>query len=69
MPRGSGRLELTWRPYRRRSDALAKGNAFLAEGQKGLARDCFVKGVDVTPEMAYQFIKVCFPVLPDRNIY
>lgn len=67
MPRGSGRLELTWRPYRRRSDALAKGNAFLAEGQKGLARDCFVKGVDVTPEMAYQLIKVCFPVLPDSQ--
>ena len=43
---------------RKRTDALAKGNAFLAEGQKGLARDCFVKGVDVTPEMAYQLIKV-----------
>ncbi|KAK4704526.1 exonuclease 1, partial [Phenoliferia sp. Uapishka_3] len=42
---------------KKRSDALKKGNAFLAEGQKGLARDCFVKGVDVTPEMAYQLIK------------
>jgi hypothetical protein len=43
---------------RRRSEALAKGNAFLAEGKTTQARDCFVKAVDVTPEMAYQFIKV-----------
>ncbi|KAL8278126.1 hypothetical protein RQP46_009450 [Phenoliferia psychrophenolica] len=42
---------------RKRTDALAKGTAFLAEGKKGLARDCFVKAVDVTPEMAYQLIK------------
>jgi exonuclease-1 len=43
---------------RRRKDALSKGNALLAEGKKSQARDCFVKGVDVTPEMAYQLIKV-----------
>ncbi|ORY92746.1 PIN domain-like protein [Leucosporidium creatinivorum] len=42
---------------RRRNDALAKGNAFLAEGKGSQARDCFVKAVDVTPEMAYQLIK------------
>lgn len=43
---------------RRRNDALAKGNAFLAEGKGGQAREAFVKAVDVTPEMAFQLIKV-----------
>ncbi|BGP24345.1 hypothetical protein JCM10295v2_003255 [Rhodotorula toruloides] len=42
---------------KRRSDALAKGNAFLAEGKAGQARECFVKAVDITPAMAYQLIK------------
>ncbi|KAL8276082.1 hypothetical protein RQP46_011514 [Phenoliferia psychrophenolica] len=41
----------------KRTDALAKGAVFLAEGKKGLARDCFVKAADVTPEIAYQLIK------------
>lgn len=44
--------------YRRRSDALAKGNAFRAEGKGAQARECYVKAVDVTPAMAYQLIKV-----------
>jgi hypothetical protein len=43
---------------RRRNDAKAKGNQLLAEGKKTQARDAFVKAVDVTPEMAYQLIKV-----------
>lgn len=43
---------------RRRTEALAKGVALLAEGQESRARDYFVKAVDVTPEMAYQLIKV-----------
>ncbi|GAA5959865.1 hypothetical protein JCM3765_000626 [Sporobolomyces pararoseus] len=42
---------------RRRNEALAKGNALLAEGKANQARDFFVKAVDVTPAMAYQFIK------------
>ncbi|BGO91324.1 hypothetical protein NBRC10512_007063 [Rhodotorula toruloides] len=42
---------------KRRSDALVKGNAFLAEGKAGQARECFVKAVDVTPAMAFQLIK------------
>ncbi|GAA5915634.1 uncharacterized protein JCM6883_000698 [Sporobolomyces salmoneus] len=42
---------------RRRNEALAKGNAFLAEGKSNQARECFVKAVDVTPAMAYQLIK------------
>ncbi|GAA5924300.1 hypothetical protein JCM1841_001355 [Sporobolomyces salmonicolor] len=42
---------------KRRSDALAKGNVFLAEGKTSQARECFVKAVDVTPAMAYQLIK------------
>ncbi|GAA5970771.1 hypothetical protein JCM11641_004449 [Rhodosporidiobolus odoratus] len=42
---------------RKRTDALAKGRAFLAEGKASQARECFVKAVDVTPAMAYQLIK------------
>ncbi|GAA6027562.1 hypothetical protein JCM8097_007924 [Rhodosporidiobolus ruineniae] len=42
---------------RRRTEALAKGRAFLAEGKASQARECFVKAVDVTPAMAYQLIK------------
>ncbi|BGP39686.1 hypothetical protein JCM10450v2_003655 [Rhodotorula kratochvilovae] len=41
----------------KRSDALARGRAFLAEGKGAQARDCFVKAVDVTPAMAFQLIK------------
>ncbi|GJN89084.1 hypothetical protein Rhopal_002058-T1 [Rhodotorula paludigena] len=41
----------------KRQNARAKGNAFLAEGKEGQARECFVKAVDVTPAMAYQLIK------------
>lgn len=43
---------------RRRNDALQKGNESLAGDNKSLARDAYVKAVDVTPEMAYQLIKV-----------
>ncbi|GAA5993374.1 hypothetical protein JCM5350_002154 [Sporobolomyces pararoseus] len=42
---------------KRRNEALAKGNALLAEGKTNQARDFFVKAVDVTPAMAYQLIK------------
>ncbi|KAI5477622.1 exonuclease 1 [Pseudohyphozyma bogoriensis] len=42
---------------RRRSDARARGNALMAEGKRTQARECFVKAVDVTPEMAFQLIK------------
>lgn len=43
---------------RRRTEALAKGNALKAEGKTSLAREAFLKAVDVTPEMAFQLIKV-----------
>jgi exonuclease-1 len=43
---------------KRRNEALAKGNKYLIEGKQTLARESFVKAVDVTPEMAYQLIKV-----------
>jgi len=42
----------------KREEYLAKGNAFMAQGKSSLARECFVKCVDVTPQMAFQFIKV-----------
>lgn len=52
------------RVRRRRNEALAKGNALLAEGKANQARDFFVKAVDVTPAMAYQLIKVSLDDLP-----
>ncbi|GAA5928369.1 uncharacterized protein JCM15063_003860 [Sporobolomyces koalae] len=42
---------------KKRTEALARGNALLAEGKATQARDAFVKAVDVTPAMAYQLIK------------
>ncbi|KAK4056857.1 hypothetical protein OIO90_002107 [Microbotryomycetes sp. JL221] len=42
---------------RRRAEALARATSLVAEGKADLARDSFVKAVDVTPEMAYQLIK------------
>ncbi|KAH8926235.1 PIN domain-like protein, partial [Atractiella rhizophila] len=51
---------------RRRKEALAAGKKALQEGKKSLARDYFIKAVDVTPAMAFQLIKVtkCLPT-PD----
>ena len=42
----------------RRDEALAKAQALSREGQHALAREHFVKAVDITPQMAYQLIKV-----------
>jgi len=42
----------------RRADALAKAKGLMAEGKAAQAREHFVKACDVTPEMAYQLIKV-----------
>lgn len=42
----------------RREKALAKASTLMREGQHALAREFFVKAVDITPQMAYQLIKV-----------
>lgn len=41
-----------------RAQNLARGQALAARGQKAAARDCFCKCVDITPQMAFQLIKV-----------
>ncbi|KAG5646334.1 hypothetical protein DXG03_003657 [Asterophora parasitica] len=41
----------------RREESLARGKAFAAQGKHSQARECYVKCVDVTPQMAFQFIK------------
>ncbi len=48
----------------KREENLARGNALAAQGKHSQARECYVKCVDVTPQMAFQFIKVCdtFPL-------
>lgn len=41
----------------KREDARARGKVFLAQGKHAQARECFLKCIDVTPQMAFQFIK------------
>lgn len=41
----------------RREENLSRGKALAAQGKHSQARDCFVKCIDVTPQMAYQCIK------------
>lgn len=43
---------------RRRTENLARANALAAEGKHTQAREYFSKCIDVTPEMAFQLIKV-----------
>ena len=42
----------------KREEYLSKGNKLATQGKHSLARECYVKCADVTPQMAYQFIKV-----------
>ncbi|KAG9309953.1 PIN domain-like protein [Chiua virens] len=42
----------------RREDNLAKANALASQGKHSQAREFYLKCVDVTPQMAYQLIKV-----------
>lgn len=41
----------------KREENLARGKAFEQQGKHSQARECFIKCIDVTPQMAYQFIK------------
>ena len=42
----------------KREESLARANMLAAQGKHSQARDHYLKCVDVTPEMAYQVIKV-----------
>ncbi|KAF9078713.1 PIN domain-like protein [Rhodocollybia butyracea] len=42
---------------RKRDEQLSRGNLLAAQGKHPQARDCYLKAVDVTPQMAFQFIK------------
>lgn len=42
----------------KREENLARGNAFSAQGKHSQARECYIKSIDVSPQMAFQFIKV-----------
>lgn len=42
----------------KRAEHLALGNALAAQGKSSQAREHYVKSIDVTPQMAFQFIKV-----------
>lgn len=43
---------------RSRADHLARAKSYEAQGRMKDARDAYTKCVDITPEMAYQLIKV-----------
>lgn len=43
---------------KKREESLRRGNALAAQGKHSEAREHYTKCVDVTPQMAYQFIKV-----------
>lgn len=45
---------------RRREEHLSRGNTLALQGKHREARECYVKSMDVTPQMAYQFIKARF---------
>lgn len=45
---------------RKRDENLTEANRLAAQGKHSQAREYYVKCVDVTPEMAYQFIKASF---------
>ena len=47
----------------KRSESRARGDALAALGRHREARDWYCKCVDVTPQMAYQVIKVRFSCL------
>ena len=49
---------------KRRDENLALANKLDAQGKHAQAREYYVKCVDVTTEMAYQFIKVTFNISP-----
>jgi exonuclease 1 len=42
----------------RRAENLQQGHALAAQGKHSAARECYCKCVDVTPQMAFQLIKV-----------
>ena len=49
---------------KKREENLARGNAFAVQGKLSQARECYLKGIDVSPQMAFQFIKVRFKKPP-----
>lgn len=44
---------------RKREEQLARGNLLASQGLHSQARECYLKCIDVTPQMAFQLIKVC----------
>ena len=45
-------------PTSSRKRNMEKGRAYLRVGNRAAAHACFTKAVDVTPQMAYNLIKV-----------
>lgn len=57
------RRGVTWLMSRSRADSLAKAQSLESQGRMNEARECYTKCLDITPEMAFQLIKVSS--LPD----
>ena len=53
----------------RRKESLEKAIMLSAKGRHSEAREHYVKCVDITPQMAYQVIKVCMNLFPLGILY
>ena len=51
--------------FRKREEAKDKAQAFARQGRHGEAREQYAKCLDISPQLAFQLIKVCLQHLPD----
>lgn len=58
LPTALGPYELQLIIDRSRAENLARATSLESQGRQKEARDYYTKCVDITPEMAYQLIKV-----------
>lgn len=60
VPRSTVQPVVTRTAFRTRLENLEKARSLEAQGRMKEAKEAYTRCVDVTPEMAYQLIKVCF---------
>ena len=46
--------------FRKREEAKAKAQAFARQGRHNEAREQYAKCLDISPQLAFQLIKVCY---------
>lgn len=53
--------------FRKRGEAKAKAQAFVRQGRHNEAREQYAKCLDISPQLAFQLIKVCRPHLSNLS--